>query len=97
MQEGDTVTLSYQDRLRVQIRHKRKKKEEMLCAPALEVIMIIVFLKLILRPCASVTCPSSRICSRILNISGCAFFQAGVFKPHRRDDRIPFSDEKRYP
>ncbi len=28
VQEGDTVTLSYQDRLRVQIRHKRKKKEE---------------------------------------------------------------------
>ena len=32
-----------------------------------------VFLKSTVRPCASVSRPSSRICSRMLNTSGCAF------------------------
>src|ERR1051326_998975 len=38
-----------------------------------DVIMITVFLKSTVRPRVSVKRPSSRICSRILNTSGCAF------------------------
>mmetsp|Transcript_24046 Transcript_24046/g.81225 ORF Transcript_24046/g.81225 Transcript_24046/m.81225 type:complete len:496 (+) Transcript_24046:282-1769(+) len=42
------------------------------CAPTLEVRMMIVFLKLTVRPCPSVMRPSSRTCSSTLNTSGCA-------------------------
>ena len=45
----------------------------MRCAPALEVIIRIVFLKLTFLPFESVIWPSSSTCSRILNTSGCAF------------------------
>ena len=41
--------------------------------PRLEVRMMIVFLKSTVRPCESVMRPSSRICSRMLKTSGCAF------------------------
>ena len=41
--------------------------------PRFEVMMITVFLKSTLRPLPSVSRPSSMICSRILNTSGCAF------------------------
>ena len=41
--------------------------------PALEVIIIIVFSKLIVFPWASVNLPSSKTWSNILNTSGCAF------------------------
>ena len=41
--------------------------------PRFEVRMMIVFLKSTVRPCESVMRPSSRICSRMLNTSGCAF------------------------
>ena len=42
-------------------------------APILEVMIMIVFLKSILRPRPSVICPSSNACSKRLNTSGCAF------------------------
>ena len=42
-------------------------------APMLEVIIIMVFLKSIFLPKLSVINPSSKICSKILNTSGCAF------------------------
>jgi len=42
-------------------------------APIFEVIIIIVFLKSIVLPCPSVNLPSSNICKRVLNTSGCAF------------------------
>mmetsp|Transcript_3085 Transcript_3085/g.8868 ORF Transcript_3085/g.8868 Transcript_3085/m.8868 type:complete len:554 (-) Transcript_3085:1034-2695(-) len=42
------------------------------CAPTLEVRMMIVFLKLTVRPCPSVMRPSSRTCSSTLKTSGCA-------------------------
>ena len=41
--------------------------------PALEVMTITVFSKLTLRPWASVTRPSSKICSRMFSTSGWAF------------------------
>ena len=41
--------------------------------PRFEVRMMMVFLKSTVRPCESVMRPSSRICSRMLNTSGCAF------------------------
>ena len=41
--------------------------------PRFEVMMMIVFLKSTWWPCASVRWPSSRICSSVLNTSGCAF------------------------
>ena len=41
--------------------------------PAFEVIMMIVFSKLTVRPCASVIRPSSNICNRMFKTSGCAF------------------------
>ena len=44
-----------------------------LCAPALEVIIRTVFLKLTLRPLESVMCPSSNTCNSTLNTSGWAF------------------------
>ena len=44
-----------------------------ICAPALDVIIMIVCLKSTFRPWASVICPSSSTCKRILNTSGCAF------------------------
>src|SRR5881396_2338554 len=42
-------------------------------APTLEVMIIIVFLKSILRPNESVILPSSRICKSKCITSGCAF------------------------
>mmetsp|Transcript_26063 Transcript_26063/g.40779 ORF Transcript_26063/g.40779 Transcript_26063/m.40779 type:complete len:231 (-) Transcript_26063:1386-2078(-) len=41
--------------------------------PMFDVKMMMVFLKLTVRPCPSVTRPSSRTCSKTLNTSGCAF------------------------
>jgi hypothetical protein len=41
--------------------------------PTLEVMMITAFWKFTVRPCASVSRPSSRICKNMLNTSGCAF------------------------
>lgn len=41
--------------------------------PMLEVMIRMAFLKDTLRPWLSVTCPSSRICSRMLNTSAWAF------------------------
>ena len=41
--------------------------------PAFEVIIIIVFAKLTVLPCESVSFPSSNTCNKILNTSGCAF------------------------
>ena len=41
--------------------------------PRLDVMINTVFLKSTVRPCASVRRPSSRICSRVLKTSGCAF------------------------
>src|SRR5918996_1341782 len=41
--------------------------------PRFEVMMITVFLKSTVWPCASVRCPSSRIWSSVLNTSGWAF------------------------
>ena len=41
--------------------------------PMLLVMITIVFLKFTVRPCESVRRPSSRICSRTLNTSWCAF------------------------
>ena len=41
--------------------------------PRFEVMMMMVFLKSTLWPCESVRCPSSRICSSVLNTSGWAF------------------------
>ena len=43
------------------------------CAPTLDVMMSTVFLKDTTRPRLSVRRPSSRICKRMLNTSGCAF------------------------
>ena len=40
---------------------------------ALEVMMMMVFLKLTVRPLLSVSRPSSSTCSKVLNTSGCAF------------------------
>mmetsp|Transcript_39881 Transcript_39881/g.118769 ORF Transcript_39881/g.118769 Transcript_39881/m.118769 type:complete len:203 (-) Transcript_39881:2567-3175(-) len=42
-------------------------------APMFEVSTMRAFLKLTTRPCESVRRPSSKICSRRLNTSGCAF------------------------
>ena len=42
-------------------------------APTFEVMITTVFLKSTVRPCASVSRPSSRIWSRMLKTSGCAF------------------------
>ena len=42
-------------------------------APTFEVMMMTVLRKSTVRPWASVRRPSSRICSRMLNTSGCAF------------------------
>ena len=42
-------------------------------APTFDVMMMIVLRKSTTRPCASVKRPSSRIWSRMLNTSGCAF------------------------
>ena len=42
-------------------------------APRFEVMMISVFLKSTVRPCPSVSRPSSSTCRRTLNTSGCAF------------------------
>ena len=41
--------------------------------PMLEVMMMTVLRKSTVRPCASVSLPSSRTCSSVLNTSGCAF------------------------
>ena len=41
--------------------------------PMFEVMMITVLRKSTVRPCASVSLPSSRTCSSVLNTSGCAF------------------------
>ena len=41
--------------------------------PMFDVMMMTVFRKSTVRPCESVSRPSSRICSRMLNTSGCAF------------------------
>mmetsp|Transcript_9329 Transcript_9329/g.30795 ORF Transcript_9329/g.30795 Transcript_9329/m.30795 type:complete len:203 (+) Transcript_9329:55-663(+) len=43
------------------------------CDPMLDVMMMIALRKLTTRPCESVTRPSSRIWSRMLNTSLCAF------------------------
>jgi hypothetical protein len=43
------------------------------CEPMLLVMMRTVFLKSTVRPCESVRRPSSRIWSRTLKTSGCAF------------------------
>ena len=45
----------------------------MLFAPMFDVMMTAVLRKSTLRPCASVTTPSSKICSRIFHTSSCAF------------------------
>ena len=42
-------------------------------APTFEVMIIIVFLKLITLPLLSVSLPSSSICKSTLKTSGCAF------------------------
>ena len=44
-----------------------------LSLPALEVMTMTVFSKLMRRPWASVMCPSSRIWRRMFSTSGCAF------------------------
>ena len=46
---------------------------EIEAAPMFEVMITIVLRKSTLRPWASVSFPSSRIWSRMLNTSGCAF------------------------
>ena len=45
----------------------------MLFAPMFDVMMTAVLRKSTLRPCASVTTPSSKICSRMFHTSSCAF------------------------
>jgi hypothetical protein len=55
---------------------ERKPSDEFVwifVAPRFEVMTMIVFRKSTRRPLASVSCPSSRIWSRMLNTSGCAF------------------------
>src|SRR5438093_1488860 len=42
-------------------------------APMFDVMIRIVFLKFTLLPSPSVRCPSSKTCSRMLKMSGCAF------------------------
>jgi len=46
---------------------------EICAAPRFEVMITIAFRKSTRRPWASVSFPSSRICRRMLNTSGCAF------------------------
>ena len=46
---------------------------DLVLLPALVVMMMIVFSKFTVRPCASVMRPSSRIWSRMFITSGCAF------------------------
>jgi hypothetical protein len=41
--------------------------------PIFDVMITITLRKSTFLPCASVSCPSSRIWSRMLNTSGCAF------------------------
>mmetsp|Transcript_4747 Transcript_4747/g.11422 ORF Transcript_4747/g.11422 Transcript_4747/m.11422 type:complete len:201 (+) Transcript_4747:666-1268(+) len=49
------------------------ERSRMLCDPMFEVKMMMVFLKLTVRPCPSVIRPSSNTWRRTLKTSGCAF------------------------